>query len=680
MEKGERLWVCNSFYLQNGRKRLFYRMRYYLLPIVLICCCCTTLNAQQRVVDSLEKLISNLPGDTVKVNRLNDLTSKLQFLDPAKAAEKVAQSMLLAAKINYPLGLATAYRLRGVLYIDRSALDSGKLFYDKAFAIVKDSKERLFRRQEGLLTHNYGVIYHQRQQYGSATDKYLAAAKIFKEIGEESLYFFPYINLATIYTFLKDNEKALQYAREVNIAAAKMNDPGKVVVAINQEMSIRLELKQYDSVLAPLRKNVERAAEIQNYYGSGKAYNLIGKYFSDGRQLYDSALVNRKKSLAFMEKINNQYEICGLIEEIGYDYMQKGDYINANIHLKKSRELARSLGLDQILIYGLENLVVVEEKLGNINGAYTYLKELVQVNDSLLIRNNRSQMNELEAKYQSGNKELQIGQLEADKKVQRLSIRQKDMLNYTLIAGAVTSLIIAILAYRNYKHRQKLQQQRISELETQQQLTAAEAVLKGEERERTRLAKDLHDGLGGMLSGIKFSLNTMKGNLIMTPENAQAFERSMDMLDSSIQEMRRVAHNMMPEALVKFGLDTALKDFCNEITKSGALQVSYQSIGLEKTVIEQITSITIYRIVQELINNTMKHAAAKTAIVQVTSSDGHLSVTVEDDGKGFDTSVLNQSKGMGWSNIQNRVSFLKGTLDVQSKNDEGTSVHIELNI
>ena len=172
----------------------------------------------------------------------------------------------------------------------------------------------------------------------------------------------------------------------------------------------------------------------------------------------------------------------------------------------------------------------------------------------------------------------------------------------------------------------------------------------------------------------------MKGNLVMTPENVQAFERSMDMLDSSIKEMRRVAHNMMPEALVKFGLDTALKDFCNDINQSGALKVNYQSIGMEHALVDQTTSITIYRIVQELINNTMKHAAAETAIVQLTKSDGHLSVTVEDDGEGFDTSILRKSKGIGWTNIQNRVEFLQGTLDVQSENAKGTSVHIEISL
>jgi signal transduction histidine kinase len=245
---------------------------------------------------------------------------------------------------------------------------------------------------------------------------------------------------------------------------------------------------------------------------------------------------------------------------------------------------------------------------------------------------------------------------------------------------ALSAIIVGLLTYRNYRNKQKLQQQRINELETEKKLTATEAVLKGEEQERTRLAKDLHDGLGGMLSGIKYSFQNMKGNLIMTPDNAQAFERSMDMLDSSIKEMRRVAHNLMPEALVKFGLDTALRDFCNDINQSGALKVSYQSIGLENTSLDQITAITIYRIIQELINNTMKHAAATEAIVQVSKTNERLSVTVEDDGKGFDPVILQGAKGIGWNNIQSRIDFMKGKADIQSEPGKGTSVHIELDV
>ncbi|MGZ5287558.1 MAG: sensor histidine kinase, partial [Flavisolibacter sp.] len=148
----------------------------------------------------------------------------------------------------------------------------------------------------------------------------------------------------------------------------------------------------------------------------------------------------------------------------------------------------------------------------------------------------------------------------------------------------------------------------------------------------------------------------------------------------SINEMRRVAHNMMPEALVKFGLDTALNDFCNDVNQTGALLISYQSIGIRDVQLDQTTSITIYRIVQELINNTMKHAAAKSAIVQVSKTGNEISMTVEDDGKGFNTAILESARGIGWNNIQSRVSYLNGKLDVRSEAGKGTSVHIELNV
>lgn len=265
-------------------------------------------------------------------------------------------------------------------------------------------------------------------------------------------------------------------------------------------------------------------------------------------------------------------------------------------------------------------------------------------------------------------------------KLQSLTIKQKNIFNYILLGSAFSILAIALLSLRNYRNRQQLQQQRIVELEKEKQLLAAEAMLKGQEDERSRLTKDLHDGLGGMLSGAKYSFSNMKDNLIMTPENMQGFERGLDMLDSSISELRRVAHSMMPEALMKFGLNAALKDFCTGINVSGIIKVVYQSYGVDDIKLEQAASVTIYRIIQELLNNVIKHAAATKAVVQVNKEDNKLLITVEDDGKGFDTSLLKEAKGIGWTNIQNRLGYLKATLDVQSGEGKGTSVNIEITI
>ncbi len=172
----------------------------------------------------------------------------------------------------------------------------------------------------------------------------------------------------------------------------------------------------------------------------------------------------------------------------------------------------------------------------------------------------------------------------------------------------------------------------------------------------------------------------MKGNLILTPENALAFERTMYMLDNSIKELLMVAHNLMPENLVKFGLDTALKEFCESITDSGVLKVSYHTSGINRVQLVGDTEIIVYRIIQELINNTVKHAGATEIIVQLLAHNGKLNITVEDNGKGFDVHTLDMAKGFGWRNIKNRVEHLKGTLQVTSTPGKGTGVTFEFNV
>jgi signal transduction histidine kinase len=285
----------------------------------------------------------------------------------------------------------------------------------------------------------------------------------------------------------------------------------------------------------------------------------------------------------------------------------------------------------------------------------------------------------MDAVFESENQERKITVLEQEEELQQLRLKQKNNFNYILIAGATTLLIISLLSYRNYRQKQRLQQLRINELETEKQLTATEAVLKGEEKERTRLAKDLHDGLGGLLSGVKFSLSNMKDNLMITPDNMAVFERSLDMIDASIRELRRVAHNMMPEMLTKFGLDEALEEYCNILNGTGLLKVKYQSLGMEAR-LDKSLEIIVYRIIQELLNNILKHASASEAFVQLVRETNRLNVVVEDDGKSFDTGILEKNKGAGWMNIRSRVDYLKGQLDIHSEAGKGTLVNIEFNI
>ena len=155
------------------------------------------------------------------------------------------------------------------------------------------------------------------------------------------------------------------------------------------------------------------------------------------------------------------------------------------------------------------------------------------------------------------------------------------------------------------------------------------------------------------------------------------FTRALTQLDGAISEMRRVAHSMMPETLVRFGLIEALNDFCEGISSSGQLKVTMQDFGFEERLDSSI-EIVLYRVVQELLNNVLKYAEATEAQVQLTRVGSNVSLTVEDNGKGFDVNSLETSKGAGFRNVQARVDYLNGKLDIQSTPEEGTSVLVEI--
>lgn len=644
----------------------------YVFLLLIFSTLFSELFSQKNNFDKEGTALLQLRDDTAKVNRLNNYAAKIQFFNPEKAIEIIELAIVLSKKISYAYGESIAYSARAGLLFYEMKLDSCKILLDKAFALVNNKSDKLSQNQTANLLNRYAAIFQRRENYDSAVERYLKAANIFTETGDESKIIYSYYNLSGIYKYLDDTVKTFFYARETNRLAQQTGNDELVIrglIALTDAFNFK---KEYDSVLIVAKKGLQLAEKSEMTFAIGIFNNFIGSYFANKSLLYDSAIAHFNLALQSFNKISTQYDIALVLQNIGNAYLKKKDYKNAVKFSKQATELSQNLKFERVLYMSLPDLVAAEEALGNSVEGFRYLKLFTSVSDSLKSRNNQKKVYELQAKFET---QKQNEKMQGQQKM----LEQKNKINYLLGGGVVALLVIFSLLYRDYKHKQKLQMQIITELETEKKLTATEAVLKGEEQERTRLAKDLHDGLGGLLSGIKYSFNSIKGNMVLTQDNAYAFERNMDMLDSSINEMRRVAHNMMPETLVKFGLDTAIKDFCNDINQTGAVEINYQSIGMENADMNQTTAITIYRIVQELVNNTMKHAAAKNAIIQVSKIDYKIAVTVEDDGKGFDTAVLNTVKGIGWTNIQSRIDFLKGTLDVQSTPGKGTSVHIELN-
>jgi signal transduction histidine kinase len=625
--------------------------------------------------DSLLRLLPNAKNDSNTVLLYINIGQQYESNEPETAKYYYNMAGALSRKIGYPRGRIKYITNYTYLLNMQGLYDSGLVLNLESVEVSRQIKDSLYIAKT---LFNTGTSYRVKGDYETAAKYYEEGKKIFQKFGDNDTEAQGNDVLQSLYTALKQYDRAMEYGKKAVAGIRKMNNPSYLGVALNNLGLNYLAIKKFDTAAIIFKECLQIALQVGDKNLEQSAYLNLGDIYLE-RGEYEKMKPYMDNALKLSVEIGAHESELIAKKGLSYYYNSTKNYPLALQYAKEALALSYQYGFKEQrgkVLVQLSNLAfsMQDMKLGDY-----YAVESTLLADSLLNETIQKNTLELEKKYENEKKENKIAQLEGEKKLQQLSIQKKNILNYILIGSAVVLLIISLLSYRNYRQQKKLQQQRIAELETQQQLTATEAVLKGEEQERTRLAKDLHDGLGGMLSGIKYSFNTMRGNLVMTPANAQAFERSMDMLDSSIKEMRRVAHNMMPEALVKFGLDTALKDFCTDINNSGALQVSYQSIGLQNLMIDQTVAITIYRIVQELINNTMKHAAAKTAVVQVSKTNNQLTVTVEDDGKGFDTAILKRSGGIGWSNIQNRVEFLKGNLDVQSAKEKGTSVHIEIN-
>ncbi|MEI7736015.1 MAG: sensor histidine kinase [Ferruginibacter sp.] len=646
-----------------------------LFIIFSILCSAVTLAQTVPNKDSLLQELTKAKEDTSKVWLYLKLSKATQNTDMAKAHWYSEQGYGLSEKLHFNRGRFKAMLRKTALFRVSGIVDS----------VFENNKKFLTLAQQLNDTVNIAVgyiniaeSYNELGDAEKAIELSLKGLAVIEKAGAPELKQDTYDNLLRIYFTRLEYDKAIEYGTKSVQIARDLKAPARIASSLfNLSYAYNMN-KEYDRAINAAKEVIALCKvtgdERVEAYGLS---NLCDTYLKLNK--IPLALDYELKALELSRKVENKDIEATALDGLAMCYLQQKDYAKSLAYAQEAIKIKESLGDLGGKINTTKILADIAFATGDPAKGYAYELQCDEYEQKHVTQVLSKQSSDLEKKYETEKKETQIKKLEADKKVQDLTIQQKSTLNYILIGSAITLLIISLLSYRTYQQKKKIQQQRIAELETQQQLTATEAVLKGEEQERTRLAKDLHDGLGGMLSGIKYSMNSMKGNLIMTPDNAQAFERSMDMLDSSIKEMRRVAHNMMPEALVKFGLNTALKDFCNDINQSGALKLNYQSIGMDNSTIDQTTSIAIYRIVQELINNTIKHAAAKKAIVQVTQSEDLLTLTVEDDGIGFDPVILQRVKGIGWSNIQSRVDFLKGTLDVQSGEGKGTSVHIELN-
>jgi signal transduction histidine kinase len=375
-------------------------------------------------------------------------------------------------------------------------------------------------------------------------------------------------------------------------------------------------------------------------------------------------------SIKIYKKLNVQYLLPDALNYASEYYFRKSEVTRAKNLAEEALLIANNL---KILFSQRDanfNLYRSNKALGNYKEALFHHELYANTRDSMAEANIDDRL-----KVINYDTDTKLQKAEIDKKTQENE--RKNTLIIALIAGLLAFSIISFLVNRYLNIRKKNAENEVIQLQQEKQLIATNSVIKGQEEERGRLAKDLHDGLGGILSGVKLTLNSMTGNQVLSEQNSYVFHKAIGQLDTAISELRRVAHSMMPEALLKFGLADAIQDYCEGINESGKLKVNFEAWGLEGRQ-EQSVEVNLYRIVQELLNNTIKHAQATFAHVQLVQIENMITLTVEDNGIGFDVNNLKNNKGAGIVNVESRVAYLNGKLDIKSDSSHGTSVEVQV--
>ncbi|HEY4787185.1 MAG TPA: sensor histidine kinase [Bacteroidales bacterium] len=643
--------------------------RFLLILTILLSLVPVTGFSGEQVPDSIIRKLDQMSDNKSKVDSLIEYMPKVK--DSALTVRIFNKALQLSTSINYTQGMAESYDKLGVIKRNLSNYPEALALHKKALEVADNTSDKKLKIQ---ILNNIGVVYRRLDENKLALDFHMKALKMAEELNDVKNICISVNSIGNIYISLNQLDDALKcFKRSLPLERNRGNAWG---VAINlQNIGYVYEAQNnLDSALYYYKGSLNYDIQANKIAGIAICYNSIGEVYLKKHE-YERAVEYFNHALVINEQIGDKIYISVSYTNIGDAFLQEKNYAKAIDFFQKGLDIALKIGSKSQAQVAYEGLSKVYQNQKKYETALECYKKSVAYADSVLNEDNVRHVTLIYALYNTEKQQNQIKILEKEKVASRLQ-----MLILTILFTAI--VVIALFYYRNLRQKRKitqqelhLKEQKIRELEKHHQLLATQSVLQGEEAERSRLAKDLHDGLGGLLSGIKLTLSNMKGNIVFPSESVELYNKALNMLDSSIQELRRVAHNMMPEALVKFGLKDALSDFCNSL-HSKQININFQCYGDEKRVDPKI-EISLYRIAQELINNAFKHSQATTLIVQLVQEENRINLTVQDNGKGFDTAILRTSKGAGIANIRSRVESLNGVFDFYSEQNKGTEVNVE---
>ncbi|MEW4923085.1 sensor histidine kinase [Algibacter sp. 2305UL17-15] len=514
-----------------------------------------------------------------------------------------------------------------------------------------------------------GVIHSLQNNYEASLKAYHKTLSLYETIGDSTGMGFTLNSIGIVYKNLEKYEQAIESYQQAVAIHEKKNDLNNLANVYNGLGTVYVEQQNLDKALDYFNKTLAMDKELKNTWGTAKVSKNIALIYIEKKQ-YQKALSFLESAYNIQKSHDYTSDLAETLSQLSTVNMLMGNFQKSEALLQQSfkhhvpsKKVFRDMHLQSYKLY---------DTTGRVTNALHHYKKYTTYKDSILNDENLKQINTLEIQFETEKKDRAIIE-------QQLLLRQnenafqKKKVQFNYMTGiAIFLLIVSILIFLVFKQRQKRKTQEILTLKREHQIKTLEALIEGEENERFRIARELHDGVNGDLSAIKYKLSSL------LEMNNKVIKEAIAMIDDSCKQVRAISHNLVPPSLKNFNLVEVTETYCNKLNSiNPSVEIVFQHLG-EDITISKKAEINSFRIIQELVTNSLKHADASKITVQISNRNNSVQITVEDDGKGFDKDEATVN-GIGLSNVQSRIDYLNAEVDFIS-NESGTSYTLDIDI
>lgn len=516
-----------------------------------------------------------------------------------------------------------------------------------------------------------GMIYDQLGNFPEALRHYTEARTIYRENDDEEHLAMMDLNLGILFKAQGEYKRVVQYYRDAYAIYKKLKMPAEIAFCEANLGSVFYFTQDYDSCVYYSLRAEKALGELNILQFQPVAQTNAGMGYFELGQL-DKADVYLQKALRTHRQYGNKREISFVLIQRAKVHKARGQLGRSYVALDEAKALAEEISSPQQVVDASKLLAEYYESIADFQRAYREHVYYTIVKDTLFEKDKAKAISNFQIQFDTEKKEQQIELLHQETAIKGLQIRQRNILLLSTLGFLVSGAAIAFFVFR---HRRLKAESRLQQERYYQKQQTTRAVLDAEERERRRIAGDLHDGVGQILSAALLNLSYLKKGISAGQEtDVSVLDNALHLVKDSYEEMRSISHQIMPNALLKAGLASSIKEFLDKID-GRQIEVRLDVIGLDERLDEQIETV-LYRAVQEAVNNVVKHAGATVLVIQLVKDEEGISVTIEDNGKGFDLRDASRSEGIGLKNMRSRLALLGGSVDIDATVGRGTVLTI----